>query len=235
MTAQMRIETLAAVRSRLVDFDWEFSRDQAGAVSAHWRRRRAANPLLYDGDVLLASRIERAGDELRVDWFKTTFSRFLAWREFGFPDLAVRNVFAMPALRSADGAFLLGEMGPGHSQVGELYFPGGTPDLEDLRDGEVDLGGSLLRELLEETGIAVAPDALEPQWRVVFDRAFVACMKIIDWPLRASEIVDAVERHIDGEERPELSRAIMVRTPDELADPRIPGFVRAFLAHALAS
>ena len=92
---------------------------------------------------------------LRMSLFKTRFSRFLVWRDLGWPDKSIYNCFSMPAVRARDGAYLLGEMGPSHSFAGQLYFPCGTPDPSDIvADGCVDLDGSLVRELAEETGLA---------------------------------------------------------------------------------
>ncbi len=96
------------------------------------------------------------GDVFRGAYLETRFSRFIAWRDFGFPDRTMRNCFAMAALRAADGAFLLGVMGAHTANAGKVYFPAGTPDLDDVVGDRVDLAGSVARELGEETGLATA-------------------------------------------------------------------------------
>ncbi len=42
--------------------------------------------------------------------FETDFASFVAWRDWNFPDRDVFNVFAMAAVRAADGGYLLGQM-----------------------------------------------------------------------------------------------------------------------------
>lgn len=238
MTGDARVLRVDRLACRVVAHDWAFDRDVRGDIAAHWREQTKVNPTLFDGRVLLASRVETNFDAagltaLEADFFETGFSRFLAWRDFGFPDRDVYNCFSMPALRSADGAFLLGEMGPGHSCAGQLYFPCGTPDRADICGETVDLGGSIVRELVEETGIRITSRMFAQTWRIVFEGQRVACMNIIDWPEPAQALLARVERHIAAETKPELAGAHMVRSRGELSDPRIPAFMAAFLAREL--
>jgi 8-oxo-dGTP pyrophosphatase MutT (NUDIX family) len=231
-----RLAQVDRLDCRLTPHRWDFAEAEAVRIEAHWAARRARIPSMYDGPVLLAHRaaIEDAAGArvLRVEAFETRFSRFLAWREFGWPDTSVFNFFAMPVLRSSDGAWLVGEMGPDHSAAGQLYFPGGTPDPGDVtEDGRVDLFGSLARELAEETGLPADEGAIAPGWTVVFDRQRVACLRRIDWPAPAAAIRARVRRFLDGEARPELAGVHMLAAGRH-DDPRLPAFVTAFLARA---
>jgi 8-oxo-dGTP pyrophosphatase MutT (NUDIX family) len=221
---------------RLVPHRWAFAEAQAAEIDRRWAKCVSENPALYDGPVLLACRAEimSEGDArvLRLDAFETSFSRFLVWRDFGCPDEGVFNCFAMPALRSSDGAFLVGEMAPGHSAAGKRYFPGGTPDPSDVvAGGVVDLTGSLIRELLEETGLPAHEGAAEPGWTVLFDGQRIACIKQLRWPEPAAEIRARVQAFIASEAEPELCDVHMLR-PGLQTDPRLPAFMVAYLAHA---
>lgn len=234
MTDAVRIQEVDRLDCRVVRHDWEFERRYESEIMAHWAERKSSNPALFDGPVLLACRVEPRLDAsservLGVDFFEVGFSRFLAWRDFGFPDRGVYNCFAMPAVRTSDGAFLLGEMGPRHSCAGQLYFPAGTPDRSDIVNGRVDLDGSVIRELAEETGVCVDERMFSPGWRVVFDSQRIACMKIIDLPASAVDLAAQVERHIASEKEPELASGYMVSVRGQLSDPRLPAFMTAFL------
>lgn len=239
MSGLARIVEVDRLDCRLVDHDWAFARRDAERIDAHWAERKRLNPSLYDGVVLLACDVAEKRDNtgsptLAMDFFETRFSRFLAWRDFGCPDAGVYNGFAMPAVRSADRAFLLGEMGPGHSYAGKLYFPAGTPDLSDVSGGRVDLDGSWRRELEEETGLTAADGAPTPGWTIVFEGQHVACMKIIEAPASADALRARVEKFLANDDQPELSAVHMVSARDQLDDPRVPEFMKAFLATALS-
>ena len=121
-----------------------------------FRRPGAEKSALWNGRVLLGRNPVFEGERLSASYFETDFASFLAWRDWGFPDNSVFNGFGMGALLSSDGAFALGEMGQHTANAGRIYFPSGTPDLDDVRDGAVDISGSVARELKEETGLAPA-------------------------------------------------------------------------------
>jgi 8-oxo-dGTP pyrophosphatase MutT (NUDIX family) len=230
MSDAFEIATVAALHCVVEPHDWAFDRLRGAEIDAHWAERRAAIPALFDGPVLLAHGVSRGdGATLGVKFFQTRFSRFLAWRDFGFPDTAVHNCFSMPALRSSDGAFLLGEMGAEHSAAGAIYFPAGTPDPSDLRDGLVDLEANLLRELEEETGVTPQEVALAPDWTIVFAGPRVACMRIAQSLLAAAELEARVSARIASQNKPELAGVRMAARRSDLAEPRMLDFIRRFL------
>src|SRR6185503_6454716 len=103
--------------------------------------------------ILLARNPTFIADCFRAQYFETDFASFLAWRDWGFPDATVFNGFGMGALRGCDGGFVLGEMAAHTANAGKIYFPSGTPDLNDLKSGRVDIEGSVTREVAEETGL----------------------------------------------------------------------------------
>lgn len=234
----VRIETVAAISIHRADpYEWRFAKDQADAIEAHWQRRRADNPRLFNGRVVLMQKVEidRAGS-LAGSCFTTDYKSFLAWREFGFPDSRVTNVFAMAALRSADGGFLLGEMGAATANAGRIYFPAGTPEPDDLKNGRVDFEGNVLRELREETGLH--PDRsdeglvrLDPGWSVVFHGAYVACMKMVRSPLSAAALIARTDAFLAEEKEPELARLKPVFSPADFDEAHMPEFMRAYMQH----
>ncbi len=137
----------------------------------------------------------------------------------------------MAALRSADGAYLLGEMAPWTANAGQIYFPAGTPDLDDLAGERLDLDGSVWRELREETGLGDADFAEAQGWSVVFDGALIACMKRLQSPLPAADLLARASTFLAREKNPELARLIPVFGPADI-DTRMPNFMQAYLRHS---
>jgi 8-oxo-dGTP pyrophosphatase MutT (NUDIX family) len=168
------------------------------------------------------------GDRFRADYFETDFASFLSWRDWGFPDQDVFNGFGMGALLSNDGAFALGEMGSHTSNAGRIYFPSGTPDLDDVRGDTLDIEGSVAREVEEETGLTPADYVAEPHWDCVFTGAAMAMMRILRVDTSGEALRERIEANLAREQQPELSRIHLVRGTDDFTS-TMPRFVTAYL------
>jgi 8-oxo-dGTP pyrophosphatase MutT (NUDIX family) len=227
------------IESDFHEWNWAFARDRAEEIDANWRKLCADRPGVFDGRVLVVDdwRIEERGAKrvLVTRHFATNFRNFVAMRDWGFPDALVRNCFAAAALVSRDGDWVLGEMSSSTANAGRIYFPCGTPDMDDVRGASVDLAGSVLRELEEETGIAPQEVSVDDGWTIIFESGRIACMKIVRSPLSTDELVARVRRFLAGEKDPELSGVHVVRTREDLRPSAMPPFIIAFLTSRLAA
>jgi 8-oxo-dGTP pyrophosphatase MutT (NUDIX family) len=209
-------------------WSWEFAVARRAEIERYFARRQRDQPALWNGRVLLLNRYEISDAVLRGTSFETDYASFLAWRDWDFADAGVFNIFASAALRTADGAYLLGEMAPHTASAGSVYFPCGTPEPEDISaDGALDLAGSLSRELLEETGLDIGTLTAEPGWTVVHDRGFMALIKRLTARQNAQELRAQIMRHLASEAQPEFCDMRIVRGRADL-DPRMPRFLAAF-------
>lgn len=229
-----RIAEIAAIDIRLSTAPWNFATRRAAEIEANWQRRLRENPALYNGKILLTDKIALnatpEGARLDGGCFVAEYKAFQAWRDFGWPGEA-KNLFAMAALRSADGAYLLGEMASWTANAGQIYFPCGTPDLDDLDGERLDLEASLWRELHEETGFTDLDFAEAQGWSVVFDGALIACMKRLQSPLPAAELVARADTYLARDKKPELVRLVPVFSPADISA-GVPNLMRTWLERA---
>lgn len=228
--------TLPVVPVERLDFSfaprpWSFAVERRGEIDRHFQRLQAVRPAVWNGRVLLLHDHAIDGTVFRGRYFETDYASFLAWRDWDFPDRAVTNCFAMGALRTADGAFLLGEMAPHTANAGKIYFPGGTPDPDDVVDGRVDLAGNLWREIEEETGLTPADLAATAGWHGVIGGARIALIKLLQAREDAETLRARILAHIKAQRQSELSDIRVVRRPADLGA-TVPAFVPAFLDHA---
>jgi hypothetical protein len=209
---------------------WPFAQERRPQIDAYFARLCADNPDLWNGRVLVLHDFALAPDVFHGDYLETDFASFLAWRDWDFPDRSIRNCFGLAALRGADGAFLLGVMADHTANAGKVYFVGGTPDPDDIDAGKVDLDGSVLRELSEETGLSTREVSPESGWHAVFAGARIAMLKVLNAPVPAAALRERILQFLASQARPELADIRIVNGPADL-DPQMPTFVSAFLDH----
>ena len=226
------IVELSRIEARVEPYDWPFARERAAEIAAHWGKISAGKPAMFDGRVMLQSHAAIEGGVLRARYFETSYSTFMAWRDFGHPGPIIRNGYAMAALRAADGAFICGVMGAHTANAGKVYFAAGTPDRDDARpDGSLDLAGSATRELGEETGLRPDELAVEERWTAVIMTGRIAFMRPVGIALPAEDARRLMLERIAAQDEPELSDIVIVRGLADRDRFDMPPFMRLYLAH----
>ncbi len=230
------IHPVRTVAARLVREPWAWAEANRERIVAHWRGLVAEKPALFNGAVLLCTGHGLSDGVFRATYREADYASFIAWRDFGWPDPDVANCFAMAALRGSDGAYLLGEMAPHTSNPGLIYFAAGTPDRGDVTpDDGVDLAGSVLRELEEETGIPADAVTVEPGWTLVDDYPRLALMRELTAPMPAEALKARIEAWLSRQDLPELAAIHIARRPGDIPRERMPRFMAAFLEARLGA
>lgn len=233
-TPLFTLTEIRSVSARLEPYDWPWARENAEAIDRNWERRRAERPGMFDGVVLLCRSCEIRHGDCEVVFFEARYRRFVAFRDAGSPDPGVFNAFAAIAPHTADGAVLLGEMASHTANAGQVYFPCGTPDLDDLRaDGVIDLTGSAAREFQEETGLALPAGEQNAPWILARGDGQLAFLHAIRFAEDAAILLARIAEHHAGEPEPELARMVVARTRADIDTVRMQGFVRAYLTTVL--
>src|SRR5882724_3097682 len=218
----------------LQPWSWPFAEQRRAEIDAHFAGVQRAKPKIWNGRVLLGRNPVFAENRFTASYFETDFASFLAWRDWGFADKSVFNGFGMGALRCSDGAFVLGEMGQHTANAGRIYFPSGTPDLHDVRDGAVDMSGSVGREVEEETGLTSADYRAGAHWDCVVSGAVVAMIRILEVDSSGEALQARIEANLARQSQPEFSAIHLVRAASHLTS-AMPRFVTAFIEQQLAA
>jgi 8-oxo-dGTP pyrophosphatase MutT (NUDIX family) len=222
------IHRVTALDLALRPAPWPFAEQRRADIDAHFALKQGEKPQLFNGRVLLARHPVFSADRFSADFFETDFASFLAWRDWGFPDASVFNGFGMGALRCSDGAFVMGEMGRHTANAGRIYFPSGTPDLDDIRADAVDIAGSVAREVEEETGLAPADYRAGAEWDCVVSGIAVAMIKVLDVDSSCDALRARIEANLARQHQPELAAIHLVRGRGDLTA-AMPRFVTAFI------
>lgn len=222
-----RIAPVRRLDLRFAPGGWPQMAPRRPEIEAHFARRTAENPHLWNGPVLLLYDHAFRDGVLSGTFRETDFAAFTFWRDSGWRDEGMVNAFALAAIEGSDGGFVLGVMGPHTASAGRAYFPGGTPDPSDITaDGRVDLHASMLRELEEETGLSatdVARDvAREEGFTGLFDGPRVALMGRLVFDAPADALAARIRAFLAREARPELADVAVVHSEADITPAMAP-------------
>lgn len=220
-------------RARRLDFHmvpdrWDYAERHRAEIDAHFAAARRANPRLWNGRVLVLRDWAAAAGAVTGSFIQTDYASFRTWLDRGRPDAGVWDCFAAAVVISNDGAVLLGEMAAHTANAGRIYFPCGTPDLDDVAAGRVDFDRSMTRELAEETGLDPARMRPDADWTIVEDRARLVAFRVMRAPWSGDDMKDRVQRFLAEGREDELAAVHLARGPQDVVA-AMPDYVVAFL------
>ncbi|MBJ7577067.1 hypothetical protein JHC09_04105 [Devosia sp. MC532] len=196
---------------------WPLPQALRAAVGETWARKLQENPHLWDGRIIGVSVPEIDGNGvLRATAYEDAFSAFMTWRDQGFPEIGLRNLFGSALIISSDNAIILGVMGADTANAGRIYPPAGSLEPRDvLPNGSVDVRRSTEIELMEETGLSYA-DGVEGEMVAVFDGPRVSVARALYFPHTAEDMLATIRANLDMQEERELADVVAVRSKAEL-------------------
>jgi 8-oxo-dGTP pyrophosphatase MutT (NUDIX family) len=232
MSHDHRVIHIERLELRIASQAWTFALERRADIAAHFARLKKSNSSLFNGRVLLLFDFSIVGKYFKGRCLETSYASLIAWRDWSFPDQEIKNLFGSAVLRSCDGAYLLGVMGPHTMNADQIVFPMGTPDPSDVMNEIVDLEHSVVRELAEETGLTLKDVQLKKDWYAVLAGPRIAFMKSVQSPETARDLRLRILSYLKSEREPEFADIRIVRSARDL-EPNMPGFLRYFFDYAL--
>ena len=193
----------------LVPGSWPFAEQHKREIETHWAKNLRENPDLWNGKLLIARTPKIDNGILSAQCVEVEYAAYLAWREWGYPDMSRFNIFGTALVRSREGHLLYGVMGDRTSWPGRTYPPAGSLELEEVGpDGRLDAFASGARELKEETGIDVTVLQAE-QTLVSWAGQQIAVVKVYNVDLASDELDAQINDFIAAQSNSELAKIMM--------------------------
>jgi 8-oxo-dGTP pyrophosphatase MutT (NUDIX family) len=207
------VHTLEGVHLALSDVAHRFDTENRQVIDAHWAAVTARKPRLWNGPFFLFSVADYWNGALHGTAHRTDFATFLYWRENGRPADAVHVTgTSLPA--TADGALLAVRMADHTANSGEVYFPAGSFDEADLKDGMFDVTTNIRRELGEETGLPFDEELADTGLVGVLEHGIHHAARRIRLRLTFDECAQAIADHQATTGDDELAGAVAIRPDD---------------------
>lgn len=210
----------------VVEGGWPYAMTHRAAIAAHWQRRLAENPRMFNGSIHVLCRHGVRDGVLQGAYARTDFSSYLYWRENGFNDAPTCDGFASVLLRGRNGLYLVARAAAHTLNAGYDVPPGGMIDERDVdRAGRIDVVRYALRELFEETGLGAAEVVVGDEMWVARDGALIAIGIVCRSTLSDQDLVARVNAHNAADSDAELGGA---RWFDAFSpsDVRVPRYMR---------
>lgn len=216
---------------------WDFAELNAAAIDAHWQAGSRDNPNFFNGVIHLLAGSTFDGGHFRGDLVRTDFKSYLYWREMGFPaEAGVRDAFGSALIRSAEGHVLLGRQREGNINSGLVYLPGGFIDARDVDDtGAVDIAGSVLREVTEETGLSAESLARQLGFHLTFAGPLISIAVTLQSREGSAGLRERMLAHMRLDPNSELIDAVIVGSPADLNGLAMPDYARCLLTQLFSA
>lgn len=198
------------------------------AIDASWRERSGANPRLYDGEALLFGPRRLEGGVLIADGARIRYAGLLHFLavEPAPPDLS--HIYCCAALIGCDGRATMARMARHTANAGRVYFPSGSLEAADFRDGVADLRANMAREVMEETGIDLARAAGAPGLLCWESGRIAALFQVFRFAETAQALAGEIAAHLASGADDELDAPVVLEPGQTLAE--MPASHRAFMA-----
>ena len=213
---------------------WAYATGHREAILAEFDEQKRAHPGYFNGEIqiLLDHRLE--GDRFVGHFARSDFASFVYWRAHGHQDETVRDCFGCAVVRSREGHIVLGVQAGGNLNSGRAYFPSGFIDPADVgADGRIDIDGSILREIVEETGVRAEALTRKSGYILVAAGMSIAIAAEYVSQLSAAALRAQMTANLAREEAPELVEILTVGNLADIAGrpttPHVEPLLRALL------
>ncbi|MEP3428803.1 MAG: GNAT family N-acetyltransferase [Roseibium sp.] len=228
------VHSVSSIDLALSNQPWAFEVSNKAAIAGHFEEAKNRIEHLWNGRTLQLTGYQFVDGVFTGTCADSSFAAYLAWRDWGAPDPTAFNLFGSAILRTNDGALLYGVMSEKTATGGLIYPPGGNLDPTDLTpDGKVDVEGAIYRELEEETGLT-REDVIIGDLLVAFDGPRISVARVFDVDSPANDLGRRIIEHSMASEEQELADIRIIRTRQDLDDPAIVPYARAFAEYMLS-
>ncbi len=182
-------------------------------IAENWAREQAANPRLYDGQMLLHHSLEVRDGHVEGTCYLVRFSTFLYWRRQ--PDRAgAFHVHVMAVPLSRDGALIAIRMSDHTANPGKVYCASGSLDALDIVGDHADIEGNMVREMREETGLDLGEAIAEGGYYGTMGNKSLSIFRLFRFDTDAAVLMARIEAFMIYDHEQEIAGPVAIRTAD---------------------
>ncbi|WEX08455.1 hypothetical protein [Chelativorans sp. AA-79] len=190
---------------------------ESKSIAANWRAETAANPSLFDGEVILLSEMVYSARRVKARCHAVRYSTFLHWRR-NRPVPSIEHVFAHAVPVTTDNALIAARMLGHTANPGWVYFAAGALEPDDFRGGVADIDFNMAREVREETGLDITHARRDAHYHAFSGQTGTVIARRFYLDGEAEEIAGRIRRFVNGQNDPEIEGPVIIRGMHDLPE-----------------
>ncbi|MEN9894771.1 MAG: hypothetical protein RIR97_623 [Pseudomonadota bacterium] len=178
-------------------------------IARNWQAEQAAQPALYNGEMLLHRDICLEQGHLRAVSHLVPFSTFLWWRKQP-GRIGAAHLFSLAVPISSDGAIIAIRMGDHTANPGKVYCAAGSLDRSDIAGSSVDIDHNMAREFAEETGLDLSLAKPSGQIFGLWHNNAFALFRPYSFSVTAADMLETIRQHVAHEDSSEIAEPLAI-------------------------
>ena len=123
-------------------------------IDNFWKKCEDENSNLWNGELMCVEKCKREGKQILITCKKTNYAHYLYDERIGLPkEYACSSLVGGCLLETSDNYYIVGELADNTSFPHCMQISGGSADNDDIKDVEIDIFSTIIRECQEELNI----------------------------------------------------------------------------------
>lgn len=211
---------------RIIDGPLDYAVKHREAIAENWRQDIQKQPTLFNGELYLAPEARFNNGVLEAGFIRDAYATLMYWRKDSEP-VRPWHIFGIGVIVSSDNVLIAARMAGSTAGASRIYFPAGSIDDHDVKQGRVDYDYNMQREVKEETGLDLRDARVEEGYALVTGNRSIALFKRHYFEETAAELIIAIRETLSQQAEPELDDVIAISAAGVMGK-ATPTYVRAF-------
>lgn len=144
------------IKVKIEDKQFELPEEIRRKIEEFWNQCKSENPNLWNGELMCVGECKMEDNQILITCRKSNYAHYLYDERIVLPKkYACSSLVAGCLLETSDNYYIVGELADNTSFPHCMQISGGSADVDDIKDGRIDIFNTIIRECQEELNISL--------------------------------------------------------------------------------